>query len=270
MKFVRQLDWDSAEIVLPHGYKGQFLYSAEDCHVVATLVPPGASGPPQHKHVVDQIYVIVRGTITIQLGAEVRTAGANDTIFIPAGVPHHNWNDGDTDEMHIEVIAPGVLPTHPLGLPADGDTDDRGLPYFVRGASADGPTPEAPGITNQWLVTGEDKSDHATIYLTSLETGTSGTATHINAFHEFYYVIEGTLSTEIALDRYDAPAGSLVSIPAGVPHRFWNSGREPERHVTIVVPSPIAGSKDDLGGVAVTLSATGELPGARDPSLAAV
>ena len=128
MAFVRPLDWDHAEMVLPHGYKGRFLYPAEDCQVVATLVPPGAKGPPQHRHLVDQIYVIARGTVMIQLGREVRTAVANETIFIPAG-----------------------LPTQPLGLLADGDTDDRGLPYVVRRASVDGPGPEAPGISNHWL-----------------------------------------------------------------------------------------------------------------------
>jgi mannose-6-phosphate isomerase-like protein (cupin superfamily) len=240
MNYVRQREWDHAEIELPHGYKGQFLYSAEDCHVVATLVPPGAEGPAQHRHLVDQIYVIISGTITIQLGAEQRTAVPNETIFIPAGVPHHNWNAGDTDEIHIEVIAPGVLPVQPLAIAADGDTDDRGLPYFVHGPSADGPSPEAPGITHRWLVTREDKSEHATIYLTSLEAGSNGTEAHIHRFHELMYVTEGTLSAEIAFDRYEAAAGSLVSVPAGVSHRFWNAGGETERHITILVPSPPA------------------------------
>ncbi|HTU84639.1 MAG TPA: cupin domain-containing protein [Solirubrobacteraceae bacterium] len=265
MTFVRQLDWTSPEIVLPQGYKGKFLYSGEDCHVVATLVPPGASGPPQHKHSGDQIYVIVSGTITIQLGGEERTAVAGETIFIPAGLPHHNWNDGESDEIHIEVIAPGVLPVQPLAVPADGDTDDRGLPYFVKGAASDGPTPEVAGITHKWLVTREDNSEHATIYLTSVQAGTNGTQTRINAVHEFYYVTEGTLSTEIALERYDVTAGSLVSIPAGVPHRFWNEGQQSERHITILAPS-VMSAGEQLPALAVTLTATSEL----DKTLAAI
>jgi len=270
MAFVRQLDWDHAEIKLPHGYRGQFLYSGEDCHIVATLVPPGAKGPPQHRHAVDQIYVIVAGTITIQLGDEVRTAGATDTIFIPAGVPHHNWNDGAADEMHIEVIAPGVLPNQPLAIAADGDSDDRALPYFVRGASSEGPRPEASTITHNWLVRAEDGSEHATIYLTSVEPGGSGTRTRINAFHEFYFVMQGTLSIAIGLDRHEAPAGSLVSIPAGVPHRFWNAGRELERHVTTVAPCPsAANSEDALRAVEVSLNPTVEHPSPQPAGLAA-
>jgi quercetin dioxygenase-like cupin family protein len=268
MNFVRPLDWDRAEMELPHGYKGQFLYIGEDCDIVVTLVPPGAKGPAQHKHVFDQIYVIVSGTITIQLGSQVRTAGPGETIFIPAGLPHHNWNDGEVDEIHFEVFAPGVLPVQPLAIPAEGDTDDRGLPYFVKGASSDGPTAEAAGITNNWLITPEDNSKHATIYLSSLEAGSDGAATHIHPFHEFYYVSEGTLSTEIALERHDAPAGSLVSIPAGVPHRAWNAGQEPERHATILVPPPIASAKDDPPAITVTLN--NEPPSARNKSLAAI
>jgi len=234
MAFVRPLDWDHPEIVLPRGYKGQFLYSAEDCDVVPTLVPPGAKGPPQHRHLVDQTYVIVSGTIA------------------------------------IEIIAPGVLPTQPLGLPADGDTDDRGLPYLVQGASVDGPGSEAPGITNHWLLTSADNSEHAAIYLTCLEPGATGTTTHIHAFHELYYVTEGTLSAQIALERYDARAGSLVSIPAGVPHRLWNSTGYPERHVTILVPSPpVAGATEDPAAIAVTLAATGQPPSTLQTCLSA-
>jgi hypothetical protein len=38
----------------------------------------------------------------------------------------------------------------------------------VKGASSDGPTPEASGITNNRLVTPEHNSEHARIYLSSL------------------------------------------------------------------------------------------------------
>jgi hypothetical protein len=57
MDFVRHLDRDRAAIEVPGGYNGQFLYSAEDCHVVATLVPPSADGPAQRRHPVGEIYV---------------------------------------------------------------------------------------------------------------------------------------------------------------------------------------------------------------------
>ena len=264
MNFVRQLDWDRPEMALPHGYKGKFLYSGEDCHVVATLVPPGAKGPPQHKHLVDQIYVIISGTITIQLGEQERTAGPGDTIFIPAGLPHHNWNDGASDELHIEVIAPGVLPTQPLGVAAESD-GDGGLPWLVRSASAEGPPPEAPGITNAWLITRDDKSEHATIYLSSLEPATRGPSTRILTHHQLYYVIEGRLSLEIALERHETTAGTLISIPPGVPHRFWNAGDELERHVSIVVPSPSV--TDDAGAIPVMLTPTEPRTGARDTRL---
>jgi quercetin dioxygenase-like cupin family protein len=207
MAFVRPLDWDHAEMVLPHGYKGRFLYSAEECQVVATLVPPGAKGPPQHRHLVDQIYVIASGTVRIQL---------------------------------------------------------------VRRASVDGPGPEAPGISNHWPVTSADNSEHAAICLTCLEPRSIGTTTHIHTLQALYHVTEDTLSTQIALDRYDAHAGSLVSIPAGVPHRFWNTAGHAERHVTILVPSPPgAGATDDPGAIAVTVTATSQPPSTLQTSLSA-
>ena len=35
-------------------------------------------------------------------------------IFIPSGVPHHNWNEGGDPEVHLEIIAPAPLPTQPI------------------------------------------------------------------------------------------------------------------------------------------------------------
>ena len=102
---------------------------------------------------------------------------------LPHGYKGQFPRPAEGDEIHIEVIAPQVLPTQPFGLPADEDTDDRGLPYFVKGASSDGPTPEASGITK--------------------ERGTGGMSAHIHPFHE---------SLRVTLTANERPRASLTAI----------------------------------------------------------
>ena len=52
---------------------------------------------------------------------------------------------------------------------------------------------------------------------------------------------------EVALERYEAPAGSLVLLPAGVPHQEWNDGPGVERHLEVLSPAPREGTVWDRG-----------------------
>ena len=87
MKPCRPIDWDQAHVNRPGGYKGQVLFSGESCHIIATLVPPGAEGPPTHIHASDQLYFIVEGELEVELGDEIQTMQAGEGLLIPAGLP---------------------------------------------------------------------------------------------------------------------------------------------------------------------------------------
>jgi mannose-6-phosphate isomerase-like protein (cupin superfamily) len=53
---------------------------------------------------------------------------------------------------------------------------------------------------------------------------------------EGWYVIEGRLRFMCGDREFDAPAGSGVLLPRGVPHTFWNPGPNPVRYLIIVRP----------------------------------
>lgn len=242
MEFVRPVDWDHPHVVLEGGYKGQYLYAGESCLVVATRVPPGVSGPPRHRHPSDQTYVVVEGESTLELGGETKVAKARSAVFIPAGLPHRNWNAGAVDEVHIEVIAPGVLPVQPLVDTADlRDTSVQ--PAFVQAADPAQLTGQDFGL--DWLVTRARGAAHAAVYLAEVPAGKAGPPLHVHEFDQFYFVLQGTLSVMIGLRRYDVPPGHLAVLPAQVPHRQWNEGDETEQHVTMIVPEPEGPSRED-------------------------
>jgi mannose-6-phosphate isomerase-like protein (cupin superfamily) len=64
---------------------------------------------------------------------------------------------------------------------------------------------------------------------------------HTHAVDQFFYILSGTMSLEIAGQSYVAGPGTLVVFPAGVPHRNWNSGAEATVHLAFNTPLPEPG-----------------------------
>ncbi len=75
--------------------------------VVEHPLPPRALGAPLHTHTrEDEISYIAEGTVGVQIGDEVYTAGPGDTIRKPRGIPHAFWNAGDAPALLAEIITP--------------------------------------------------------------------------------------------------------------------------------------------------------------------
>jgi mannose-6-phosphate isomerase-like protein (cupin superfamily) len=51
-------------------------------------------GPRLHRHPYDEIWVVVEGSLTLQLGGDHHHAGPGDIVIAPPGVPHKFTNDG--------------------------------------------------------------------------------------------------------------------------------------------------------------------------------
>ncbi|MEV7341494.1 cupin domain-containing protein [Streptomyces sp. NPDC093544] len=252
MKHVRPIDFDSAEIPGEKGYKGKILYSGETCTLIATVVPPGARGPQNHAHPVDQLYFVTEGEVTIKLGKDIHKAAAGSAVFIPAGVPHHNWNEGSETEVHLEVLAPGNAGIRPLLEFTESD-DAHGLPYAVVVPAPEQTVTLDAGMTvtpllghEHVLGKGQDPtSKNALIYVAGMPAGSAGPSLHTHAFDQFYLVLKGLLNVQIGLKEFTVGPQQLVVLPAGVPHRQWNAGAETERHLTILTPPPAQTSTEE-------------------------
>src|SRR5437868_14416325 len=142
MRWLRSTDFAAYRRI---GYEFQILYSGESCRVIGCSVAAAAAAPPRDVHPVDQLYYVVEGEMHGVLGSEPFVAGLNTLVFIPAGTPHHNWNEGEVDEFHFEVLVPSPYPNQEVMTPTDS-TDAGGRPYFVRGLRADGFVPSLDGI----------------------------------------------------------------------------------------------------------------------------
>lgn len=71
--------------------------------------------------------------------------------------------------------------------------------------------------------------------------GGSPAGLHTHVFDQIYYCVKGTMDLEIGGEHVVAPAGSVVFLPKGVPHKNWNATNEPIVHLAMQVPEVAEG-----------------------------
>lgn len=79
------------------------------------VMEPGG-GMPLHTNAVEHQQYVLRGRATIRIGDETHSVGADDVVYIPAGVPHGYRAEGDQPfeflcvvpnaEDHIQIVPP--------------------------------------------------------------------------------------------------------------------------------------------------------------------
>ena len=73
-----------------------------------------------------------------------------------------------------------------------------------------------------------------------------GAALHTHPYEEVFVTLEGEATFTVGDDTIEVSAGQIVVVPAGVPHKFVNSGSGPLRQVDIHPSGRIL--QDDVPG----------------------
>ena len=251
MRYVRPFDpGQTVDTGFP-GYRAQFISHLESGLMIASHIAEGGRGPTLHYHRSDQMYYLLRGSMNVRLGEEVHKIGPGTLVFIPAGLPHCNWNEGPGTETHFEMIVPTPAPGAPLSfmvdspgdVPAERRTTRAG---YVRRADPAAFVEAMPGFVLQQLA---EPASGPSIVVNYAEVGPgrAGPGTHVHEFDQYYLVMEGRLTVEVALQRHLVEPDTLVILPAGVPHRQYNEGQVTEKHLAVLAPAPEPGTVWDAG-----------------------
>jgi mannose-6-phosphate isomerase-like protein (cupin superfamily) len=219
-------------------YQAVFVASPESATVLAGFLGNGGH-PPLHTHDVDLFYVVLEGRATLRLGHDSHQVKVGEVIYIPAGFPHGSDNQSGAAEHHLEILIPGVRPGSPFLRPV-GSADEVQLPAavpYVRSSS--GPATETIGRETRWVLT-DESTGARTARVTAVErTGPEDPGTPASRDNDRLVVVtEGELTAEIAAQPAVVPAQAVIVIPAGVPHRIWNSSPTPVRYLDADVPAP--------------------------------
>ena len=243
MQYVRAFDENKLVDTGFPGYRAQFLSHLESALMIASHIDEGGCGPGLHYHRSDQMYYLIAGSMNVQLGHQVHHITAGTFVFIPAGLAHRNWNDGPGTEIHFEMIIPAPAPMAPIALMVDTPDDvpaaDRtDHPGYTQRINPDLLNAVMPGL-GMAALTGPGMGCHqAVVNYFEVAAGSAGPDTHIHGFDQYYLVLEGELTVEVALQTHVVPPHTLVILPAGVPHRQYNEGTVPERHLAVLTPAP--------------------------------
>lgn len=92
---------------------------ATNCTINVIKVPPGGGSPEgKHTHVVDQIFYVVSGVMSVEVDGQVVEAGPGSMVFLPPNVAHRNWNSGTDTLIHLGIQAPVPQPGEPFSVPS--------------------------------------------------------------------------------------------------------------------------------------------------------
>ena len=123
------------------GHEMRFLQTAADTggqllEIEATYHV--ASKPPAlHYHPMqDEVFTVLEGSLTVQLGNELKQLHVGDTLHIPSNTVHAMWNPATAKAVVNWQVRPALSTEHFLetgtGLAADGKVNDNGMPPLLQ------------------------------------------------------------------------------------------------------------------------------------------
>jgi mannose-6-phosphate isomerase-like protein (cupin superfamily) len=251
MQYLRAVDFDAFPATFHSQRLADTATGLDSCICICTRVPPGTGTTSGlHTHPVDQLYFVLTGTMQARIADTTYEVQPESLVIIPAGTPHWNWNDGSDDELHFELIVPSPPAGQALVTPLADAPATNAL-----GIDPIRPLDHAQFDTSRFSqVVLADRStglDTLSLGVFRVPPGGQGPGMHAHRFDQIYYVYRGTMDLEIGFQRYTVAPHTLVTIPAGMPHRNWNSGAEPEYHLNLRIPEPR--DRDVAWDVPVTL-----------------
>ena len=119
MEYVRKVDEAAVAAAGPNERFSQWLLDHDSggkhCSVNWIRTPAGGGSPAgMHTHVVDQIFYILAGTMSLEIEGREYQAGPGSLVVFPAGVPHRNWNGGSEPTVHLAFNTPLPDPNVPF------------------------------------------------------------------------------------------------------------------------------------------------------------
>jgi quercetin dioxygenase-like cupin family protein len=110
-QYVRAVDFEAVKALGADERYSQKLINDSSGGVNAEInyivTPPGGGSPRgMHTHLWEQLFYTLAGDMTIEVDGNVEVVPPGCLIVFPAGMPHRNWNEGDTPTVHLAVNTP--------------------------------------------------------------------------------------------------------------------------------------------------------------------
>jgi quercetin dioxygenase-like cupin family protein len=201
--------------------------------LVEVTVPAGWDGPPLHHHDFDEAFHVLQGELTFQLGEELRTGTAGQSVFARGGDVHTLANRSDAVARYLLAITPAGFERRFDGSGPVPETTVVG-PAIDASAPAT-PLPD-PALRVNVLVRHADSDGRVSMMDNVVRPG-GGPPLHHHDFDELFYVLDGELTFQLGDERHVRRAGELAFAPRGAVHTFANFSGAPARQLLFVTPA---------------------------------
>jgi mannose-6-phosphate isomerase-like protein (cupin superfamily) len=119
MNYVRAVDFAAIDRTGPGERFTQALFDhtsgAKTCTIHCIKTPAGGGSPAGlHTHQVDQIFYILKGTMSVEIEGKQYEVGPGTLVVFPAGVAHRNWNGSSGPTVHLAFNTPMPDPNLPF------------------------------------------------------------------------------------------------------------------------------------------------------------
>jgi quercetin dioxygenase-like cupin family protein len=238
--------------------------------------PPGHVGPPKHVHNrEDEGFYVIEGQVEFRAGHIDQLLTKDDFIALPKGIPHSwiNTSPGfarlitftagaGNEGFFLTLGAPGVGPaatraTLPLEeinartrrygvtyMESAGDPLDGSLqigagrsPTVVR--PDQGQRHYACGVVYSVKACGVVTANAYSLIEVQIAPGGIMPSHRHSAYEEGIYVLDGSIRATLDGETYEAPAGSFLIIPWGLPHEIRNMEDSSARLLLLSVPGGV-------------------------------
>jgi mannose-6-phosphate isomerase-like protein (cupin superfamily) len=109
-------------------------------------IPPGTTGPPQHRHAEhDEGFYVVSGTARFTVGDTSYDAAAGTLVMVPPGAPHTFANPGEVPVVLLNTFTPDLYVRYfrdlrqmiADGQPLTPESTERAMSRYATETAAD-------------------------------------------------------------------------------------------------------------------------------------
>jgi mannose-6-phosphate isomerase-like protein (cupin superfamily) len=218
---------------------------------VAITAAAGWGGTPLHHHAFDEMFYVVEGRLTFQLGDEVVQAGPGTLVFAPGGVAHAVANVGEHAARYLLLCTPAGFERYfdrmaasAAGVPAPPEADGP-IPETVvvgpgPGERAGAPArllPPLPAGGINVAVRSADSEGRIGVTVNAVAADFAGPPLHHHDFDELFWVLEGELTFQLGDEVVTRGTGEVAFAPRRVHHSFANHSGAPARTLIACTPA---------------------------------
>jgi quercetin dioxygenase-like cupin family protein len=99
--------WDELpKVELADGMMKRSAFRGDDSLTVFNTVEPGMKRTEPHSHPFDQLVLIVKGTLILDIDGRTMECGPGSIVRVPANAMHTGWPVGGEPVLNIDVFAP--------------------------------------------------------------------------------------------------------------------------------------------------------------------